>query len=503
MEQSPNAAPDLTSGRLLARNSLWNMLSLLLPLAVGVVAVPPLIRGMGVARFGLLSLAWIVIGYFSLFDLGIGRALTKLIADKIGAGEEQVIPPLAWTSLLLMLILGIFAGLTTLVISPWLVHRVLRIPETLQAEALRGFWLLATSIPLVTLTSGLRGILEAQQKFRVLSIIRIPMSIFSFAGPLLVMPFSHGLVPVIAVLVAGRLLGCIVHVLACLRSMPALGSGMRFSFSLIAPLLRFGSWMTVSNLVSPVIVYMDRFLIGALVSMSAVAAYTAPFDLVNRLIVVPGAVAGVLFPAFALSLAQDPNRTAVLLGRGVKYLFLAIFPVVLLIVVFAPEGLRLWLGGALTERSSLVLRWLAAGIFANCLAQLPFSLLQSAGHPDLTAKIQLFELPPYLLFLVLLVKSHGIEGAAIAWTVRVIVDAVVLFFFACRLLPRGQEFLWRLVFGIAAALLIFYVGTLPHALAFRSGFVVTVLLVFGVASWFWAFSLEERTLLLRLRPALF
>ena len=503
MEQSPNAAPDLTSGRLLARNSLWNMLSLLLPLAVGVVAVPPLIRGMGAARFGLLSLAWIVIGYFSLFDLGIGRALTKLVADKIGAGEEDLIPPVAWTCLLLMLALGICAGLVTLAISPWLVHRVLRIPETLQAEALHGFWLLATSLPLVTLTSGLRGILEAQQQFRILSFIRIPMSIFSFAGPLLVLPFSHGLVPVIAILVAGRLLACIAHVFACLHTMPGLRRDVRLSFTLVVPLLRFGSWITASNLISPVMVYMDRFLIGALVSMSAVAAYTAPFDLVNRLIVVPGAVAGVLFPAFALSLVQDPSRTGVLLGRGVKYLFLSIFPVVLIIVVFAPEGLRLWLGGALTERSSMVLRWLAAGIFANCLAQLPFCLLQSAGLPNLTAKIQLFELPPYLLLLVLLVRGHGIEGAAIAWTVRVIVDAVVLFFFACRLLPRGSEFLWRLSLGIAAALLIFYAGTLPHGLAFRSGFVVTVLLVFGVASWFWAFNLEERTLLLRIRPALF
>jgi O-antigen/teichoic acid export membrane protein len=503
MEQSPNAASDLTSGRLLARNTMWNLLSLLLPLAVGVVAVPPLIRGMGVTRFGLLSLAWIVIGYFSLFDLGIGRALTKLIADKIGAGEEELIPPLAWTSLLLMLALGIFAGLATLVISPWLVHRVLRIPETLQTEALHGFWLLAASIPLVTLTSGLRGILEARQQFRILSIIRIPMSIFSFAGPLLVMPFSHGLVPVIAVLVAGRLLACIAHMLACLHSMPALRSGIGFSFSLVPPLLRVGSWMTVSNLISPVIVYVDRFLIGALVSMSAVAAYTAPFDLVNRLIVIPGAVTGVLFPAFALSLAQAPGRTAILLGRGVKYLFILIFPIVLIIVVFAPEGLRLWLGGALTERSSLVLRWLAAGIFANCLAQLPFCLLQSAGQPDLTAKIQLFELPPYLLLLVMLVRGHGIEGAAIACTVRVLVDAVLLFFFACRLLPGGSEFLWRLSFGIAAALLIFYTGTLPHAIAFRSVFVVLVLLVFGIASWFWAFNPEERTLLLRLRPALF
>src|SRR5258708_27686898 len=103
---SSTVKPNLTGGRLLARNRIWNLLGLVSPLLVGLVAVPILIRAMGVTRFGVLSLAWIVIGYFSLFDLGIGRAVTKLIADKLAAHEEHSIPPLAWASLLLLLVLG-------------------------------------------------------------------------------------------------------------------------------------------------------------------------------------------------------------------------------------------------------------------------------------------------------------------------------------------------------------------------------------------------------------
>src|SRR5712692_4303683 len=152
---------NLTSGRLLARNTIWNLLGQLLPMAVAVVAIPLLVRSLGLERFGVLSLAWIVIGYFSLFDLGIGRALTKLVADKLGANEEHSIPPLAWTALLLMLLLGVIAGLVTLAISPWLVHSALKVPAALQPETLRSFYLLALSIPMVTVAYGLRGILEA------------------------------------------------------------------------------------------------------------------------------------------------------------------------------------------------------------------------------------------------------------------------------------------------------------------------------------------------------
>src|SRR5712692_4209533 len=146
------ASSSLTSGRLLARNTIWNLLGQLLPLAVAVVSIPPLVRGLSVARFGVLSLVWIVVGYFSLFDLGIGRALTKLVADKLGANEEHSIPPLAWTSLLLLFLGGVLGGLVTFAMSPWLVHRALKVPLELQAETLRGFYLLALPIPIVTTT---------------------------------------------------------------------------------------------------------------------------------------------------------------------------------------------------------------------------------------------------------------------------------------------------------------------------------------------------------------
>src|SRR5258708_37120727 len=134
-----------------------------------------------------------------------------------------------------MLLLGGLGGLITQAISPMLVHTGLKIPALLQGEALRSFSLLALSIPVVTITSGLRGILEAQQRFRALNLIRIPMSIFSFAGPLLVLPFSHSLVPVISILVAGRIIGLAAHLLACFHAMPELRHNFVLKRSTVMP----------------------------------------------------------------------------------------------------------------------------------------------------------------------------------------------------------------------------------------------------------------------------
>jgi O-antigen/teichoic acid export membrane protein len=504
MTRSPNSRYHLTStsGRLLARNTVWNLLGQLLPMAVGVATIPLLIRGIGVARFGVLSLAWIVIGYFSLFDLGVGRALTKLVADRIGTHQEDAIPPLVWTSLVLMFLLGLLGGLIIEILSPWLVHQALKVPEALQTETLYGFYLLGISIPMVTASSGLRGVLEALQRFQILNLIRIPMSIFTFVGPLLVLPFSHSLVYVVGVLVGGRLMGCAAHLFACLHAMPELRYNFILKRTFVAPLLTIGGWMTVSNIVGPAILYLDRFLIGALLSVSAVAFYTAPFDFVSRLLVIPLSVAGVLFPAFAISQRQDPNRTGLLLRRGLKYVFLFLFPIILVIVTLAPEILRLWLGPAFAENGSAVLRWLAAGILLNSLTTIPFTLLQGIGRADITGKLLLVDLPIYLVVAWMLVSRLGIKGAAIAWTGRSVLEVLVFLALSQHLLPKRALSLKRMGISIALAVSALSLATLPAGLAFKFASLACALFAFVLISWFLLLKPEERRFLRYRRSAL-
>ncbi len=101
---------NLIGGRRLARNVFWNLLGTGAPLLVALVAIPILIEGLGTACFGVLTLAWMVVGYFSLFDLGLGRALTKLVAEKLGKGQDDEIPALIWTAMSLMAVLGVLGA---------------------------------------------------------------------------------------------------------------------------------------------------------------------------------------------------------------------------------------------------------------------------------------------------------------------------------------------------------------------------------------------------------
>jgi len=484
-------------GGLLARNTLYNLIGHGLPLIVALIAIPILINRLGTDRFGVLMLAWGVIGYFSLFDLGLGRALTQLVARKLGSGGEDEIPAIVWTALLLMLMLGVLGLLLALCFARWLVYDVLKVPVTLQHESLYGFYLLSVSIPVVICTAGVRGILEAKQRFDLVSIVRSAMGVFSFAGPVMVLPFSHSLSAVIAVLVVGRIVACMVYMVLCFRVIPALGYGIKYQRQLINPLISFGGWMTVSNIVSPIMVNLGRFLIGALISVAAVAYYATPFDVVTKILIIPGAFVAVLFPAFSSAFHQDPYRTAELFFRSIKYTFLLLFPITVFIVIFAKELLLIWLGIEFAENSYVVMQILVVGVLMNGIANVPFALIQGAGRPDITGKLHLLELPIYLVTIWWLVGAYGIKGAAACWLLRAAIDALALFAISSRLLPTQPHDRSSLMYVYVSVIALATVGLTTFILPFflKVGFFLLFLFIYVWIVWVVVMDIGERFLL--------
>jgi O-antigen/teichoic acid export membrane protein len=445
----------------LARNAIWNFGGLALPLVLALAAIPPLIDALGAERFGVLAIAWMVIGYLSLFDLGLGRALTRVVAERLGAEAEGDIPAFFWTALALMLALGVVgATLTALAAGP-IVRSVLNVPEALASETTQAFYLLALTLPLVVVTTGLRGTLEAYGKFQMTSLTRVVMGLATFILPLAIVPFTHSLVAVIGSLLAGRLLTAALHVWLCLRAVPALRGQATVERAAVRPLLRLGGWMSISNIVSPVMASLDRFLLGAMLSLAAVTYYATPFDMVTRLLIVSSALTGVMFPAFAASYARDRERAALLFRRACTAVLLTMLPLCVVTILFAREGLSLWLDAAFAAESASVLQLLAVGVLANSLAQVLFALVQGVGRPDLTAKLHLLELPFYLALLWLLVERFGIKGAAAAWTLRVCFDLLLLAIVTNRLLPGAVPAARTIVAGLCAVAVLLEVAAFP------------------------------------------
>ena len=488
------------SGKLLAHNMLLNLIGQGLPLLVGVVSVPFIIRGLGTDRFGLLSLAWVVLGYFAIFDLGLGRATTKFVAEALGKGEEKEIPRIAWTSVTVQALFGLLGSMVLIALTPLLVGRILNVPPELIGEAKVMFYILAPSVPIILISSSFQGILEAFQRFDLVTAVKIPSSTLTFLLPLLGLYFGFRLPGIVMLTLLARIGALLVYIMLDFRIMPQLRkySG---SLSLFPHLFSFGGWITVTNIVGPILVYLDRFLIGSLLSMASVAYYSAPYEMVTRLSIISTSLSVTLFPAFSsLEGVENKEKIGTIFARSVKYILLTLGPVVLIVMLFARDILGLWLGTEFLLESTIVLQVLALGVLINSLAHTPFALLQGVGRPDLPAKFHLFELLIYIGIAWLLVSKWGINGAAMAWTLRVTLDTFLLFgavFWVYKLSSQTLSIngVWRagLIFVILAGL-----SFLVKSLTGFLGLPVQILLIvpvfglFGLFCWRYVIDTSDR-----------
>ncbi len=201
--------------------------------------------------------------------------------------------------------------------------------------------------------------------------------------------------------------------------------------------------MTVSNLVGPVMSYFDRFAIAAWVTVAAVTQYTVPFDVLSRLPMVPIAVMGVMLPLLAQTSQSVPGTRPqhyATITLTVNLLLVCWIPGLVLMAWLGPWLLAWWVGTELAAASTPIWRWLAVGVLINGLAHLPFAMLQGAGRTDIIAKIHLFELLPYIVGLWWALSHYGTVGAAVLWSLRVSVDAALLFSQAFQLFPVWRPF---------------------------------------------------------------
>src|SRR5208282_4630624 len=91
--------PAPAGGHRLGRNVFWNLAGSVAPGLAAVACIPILVHALGAQRFGALTIAWALIAGSGFLDFA-SIALTKLIAERIGNGRREEIPPLFWIAFL-------------------------------------------------------------------------------------------------------------------------------------------------------------------------------------------------------------------------------------------------------------------------------------------------------------------------------------------------------------------------------------------------------------------
>lgn len=494
-----SAGRSLASGAKVARNAVLNLLTVGYLLALLVVVMPKLVHGLGEERYGLFALAWAVIGYLSFFDAGIGQATIKYLAESWGKCDHEAGLALFRSSLVLNAAIGAVSCVGFAIAAPFLVEHVFKLPSKLRSEACRVFLAVGISVPVFLVQGAFRAALSSLQRFGSINLVNGISSLLQWAIAWLLVSRGFGVFAIVLAIVLMRVCSSLAYGGLVLGALPGLLTTCRLQASDFKRLLRFGGWVTIPQILATVLVYADRALIAFFLPLSSVTYYSVPFDSVSRISVLPSSITSTLFPAMSeRQFSRDEKSIANFFWRPLRCLVFLLVPCIAVLVVMGPEILIHWMGREFASHSARVFQILAVGVLFNSLAYIPFSGIQAAGRPDLTAKLHMAEAPIYLALCAGLIVHWGIGGAAIAWTVRAIGDAVALLLISAVCLRTklhnlfSPEFLRAM--AVAAAFVTLLVAGLRQVPAFGLRLLWSAVLsgVYFAAIWLVVLDREER-----------
>lgn len=446
-----------------ARHVLWNLLGFAVPAGVALLVVPVLARQLDPDRFALVALLWSGVAWYAMLDLGIGRALALRVTALLSSGRGEALGPLVWNAGWLAWIGGAPVATIGFLSAPWLITKLhLASPEAAQdaREVIR--WL-ALALPVVVHGVLLRAAFEGGRCYALVNLLRAPMMLATYLGPLAVAVLGGGVVTMAQVLVGTRLAYLVAQLAALDRLAPGARRISGFDTSAVRDLAGAGSWIMVSALVSPLLLQGDRLLLPLVVPLTDFGWYATVAEAAMRLWMLTGALQPVLFTLLVASVTREGALPVEVVRRSVHATVGFLVPPAVVLLSLADPLLRWWLGPVFHPGAVWALGLVLIGVVAGGFSQVAYAVLQSNQSARGVALLHLLQLPLSGLLLIAGAMWWGIPGVAGAWSVRLIVDAVLMWRLVFRRVPslasfEGETVRWGLLSLAALAVAAWVAG---------------------------------------------
>ena len=414
------------STRPLKTNFVFNLLSPAARILVALATIPIYIHHLGEARYGVLQIAWILLGYFGFLDLGLSRASINALA-KLRAAPQADRARVLLTTVMLSLGFGLTGAALLFAVGEYLFLYVLSVPADLKQEISRSFPWMVGLFPMTLVSGVASGALESRERFLLVNSLQILTTSLSQIAPVIVAVFVSPSLTVVMPAVAIMQAASMILTGVCVYRLEGPFSFRAFDWSEARTLLHYGGWVTVTSVIYPILVAADQFLIGTLLGVAQVAHYAVPMNLITRTMTFPAALGRTFFPRLSTLPREAAHELA---ARALKTLGYSYGAMCAPAIILAPTFFRFWIGPDFALVSGPVAQILFLGAWVNGLSFVAYTLIQSQGRPDLTGKLHFLEVAPFLGVLWVLTTTFGIQGAAVAWTLRNVVDAFLMFWAA-------------------------------------------------------------------------
>ncbi|MFN2502102.1 MAG: flippase [Pyrinomonadaceae bacterium] len=451
---TPNAATGIPSTAGLTTKvvigSLWTLAGQIVPLGLSFVATYFVIRLLDDDGYGALIFIGLVPTYLAFADLGMSVASTKFAAEAFGRGDHKKEADTVRTCMGIALVSAIPIAAIVFLFSDAII-RLGKVPEYLVSDA--GAALRIVSVSFVI--GLLNGIINTPELTRLRmdlnTFVNAGSRIFTIVATPVVLYLGYGLVGAAVVILLGSIVNFCGHLVISGRLLKNIFE-LSIDRSLILPLSRFGGALLVSFVATSIVSHSEKLILPALVSSRGLGYYSVAFTLASLATFFSAAMVQSLIPAFSQLFSTEKKTELVeLFRRSIKLNLMVLLPVIAILAIFARPFFFMWGGEGFGRESTSPFYILLAGLLFNIAAYTPYALLLAAGRSGLLAKLYWIEAIVYIPLAFFLISRFSIIGAALAWSIRVVCDAMILGIFAGNLVNARLEwmFLSRLLLGAA------------------------------------------------------
>jgi stage V sporulation protein B len=487
------------SGRLFTNVGL-NFAAQVFVALLTIVTAPYIVNRLGAELFGMVALVQTAAGFAGLLNLGIGRALTKYVSELYWKGDFALINDFFQTAWALTVLAGL-AGLLLMVGSSSLIESTFFRggPEITNDVVTFAIYVSAFGLFSSMLLEVASSIPVAAQRFAIRNAIYVVMATIMSIGSVALLAAGFSVRAVLLVGLFSNVFGVCAFLAASCKVVTGLKLRPRIELKALKTLLAFSLPLLLSAISAMIVARVDRFILAYYLPLAAVAFYTLPYSLAQKLSSAVGNVTSVVFPyASELHAMSDLKKLQELYLRSSKILILMTLPFIMVLIVLPDPILRYWLGPEYAEQGAMALCIIGIATFLNAVTAVPTVTSLGVGRPWMPSVFSTASSVASLAANLLLIPKYGVNGAALALLLSELVGGAPFIYLINRRLGVAPLRFMSEVVARAFVCTVVQLLTLLAARNYIDGLISLIaaslisLLVFGLCALFVAMSADER-----------
>lgn len=409
----------------IAKNTFYSGLMRIWGILVSFFLTPYILHRLGVERFGIWAIVWVLTGYMSLMDMGLAASFIRHTSMYYVQNNMKSLKEMISSGLFFYMLLGILLlGCAILLAVPILYF--FKISPALKPQVAFIIILSVINLVIANMSNVFNSIFYGLQRLDICFKITAAISLQIVLGTIFVLENGYGLEGLMYNYIFASLTLLIVGIIVSYKILGGLWT-IKFSYikiPMLKKLISFGFNLQFTQLAQIVSFHYDKILISYFLGISQVTYY----ELGSRFVQVLRAVSSFMIPAITpaaseIDIKEGKNMVWELYIRVSKYFILIGIPVFLFSVLEVNHIIFIWIGNYYYLTGNVV-RILSIGFFLSLICTMVSSIVWGIGRVEMEFKRSIVTMVLNLSLSFILILKFGFLGAVFGTTISLVIGSI-------------------------------------------------------------------------------